>query len=188
MKRHIAYAVLAMFMVAPAVHADVLTSGTATRVGESLETDGSTVGRSQIKVCGTIQGFNPFDMRTCTFHMAGDSPLEILETGTILDVLSPKRGGSANAVTFEAPGRPSLNAKFTDKNNGNIEFCIAIDRAITIAPAGITTEPCQDGDSAQLLTEFILRCDVGNHDFAEENIWRVAANCNTDFPNLRIIK
>ena len=165
-----------------------VTSGTATRVGEPLEAD-STVGRSQIKVCGKLAA-NPVDVRACTFTLAQDSPIEIVNEGAIFDTLFNRAGGSVNAATFQTsgPGRPALNAKFTDKNNGTVDFCFTIDRAITIAPDGISTEPCVDGDTTSLTTAFTLDCDDGVHEFSEENTWRVAAHCNANFPNLRIIQ
>ena len=188
--RHVAFAfAFGALMFADIASADgVLTSGTATRVGEPLEAD-STVGRSQIKVCGKLFA-NPADLRTCTFHLAGDSPLEIVNDGTINNVLTPQRGGSATSVTFQTAGsaRPFLSARFSDKNKGVVEFCISIDRAQTLAPVGISTEPCVDGDSATLETAFLLDCADGNNDFFQRNTWRVAANCNADFPNLRIIQ
>jgi hypothetical protein len=121
--------------------------------------------------------------------MAGDSPLEILDEGNTTDVLSPKRGGKATEVSFESAGRPSLKATFKSKNNGTVEFCIAIDRAITIAPDGISAEPCQDGDTTTnpLETAFNLDCSDVRHEFFSENTWRVADHCDADFPNLRII-
>jgi hypothetical protein len=120
--------------------------------------------------------------------MAGDSPIEVVNQGAIFDLLNPKHGGKATEVTFEAAGRPSLTAKFKDKNNGTVEFCIAIDRAITIAPDGISTEPCVDGDETTLLTSFALDCADGDNLFESLNTWRVANHCNADFPNLRIIR
>ena len=183
--RYVAFA--AALLIGSPASADVLTSGTATRVGEPLEDD-SVDGRSQIKLAGKVS-VNPASLTTCTFTLV-NPPIEMFFDGDIFNPLPAK--GKPTEVTFQTPGsgRPSLKAVFK-KKAGELKFTIAIDRAATIAPAGINTEPCQNGDEAVLETSFTLQCSgIPLTSFLQPNTWRVNLNCEPgdDYPNLRVIQ
>jgi hypothetical protein len=175
---------VALASVATAASADHIKSGTATRVGEP-QTD-SEAGRSQIRICGTVWA-EVDDLRRCTFQLS-DLGFSV-DAPPIYKELDPKRGGKATEVTFESNqrARPTLKARFQNGGNDKIEFCINVDRAIIDpAPAGISTEPCVDEETADLTLSFDLNCDDGLIAFSETATWRVPlTTCPTDFPNMR---
>src|SRR5262249_32144433 len=176
------FALLAMSSMA---FADRVTSGTATAVGEpATPTEGA--GRAQIRVCGTVLA-TVGDLRTCTFQL-NDLGFSVAATD-IFQQLPASRGGKVNDVSFQSNqrARPILKARVKSRTNATLEVCVTVDRAvIDPAPAGVSTEPCVDGDTALLPLIFELDCANGPIVFAESATWRVpVTTCPVDFPNMR---
>jgi hypothetical protein len=177
------------------VSADVILSGTATRVGEPAsptDTNPEGAGRAQIKICGTM-ATEISDLRTCTFTLM-DAGFDLSSApGGIFDTIDAKRGGKATEVQFQSDQRqrPTLKAQVKNRRgDGNLEFCLTIDRTV-IDPAPVPVDPCADGDVAEdLPLAFDLDCDDGLFSFSEAADWRVPTNgCPADgFPNMRVFK
>src|SRR5262245_8536565 len=161
------------------------TSATATAVGEPANPP-EGAGRAKIRVCGTMLA-SVADLRTCTFQL---SDLGFSVNGTdIFQLLPASRGGKVNDVQFQSNkrARPVLKAQVKARTSDTLEFCVTVDRAvIDPAPAGISTQPCVDGETADLTLSFDLDCADGPNAFSETATWRVPkTTCPVDFPNMR---
>jgi hypothetical protein len=175
--------VIGLLLVHGITHADTITSGSASRVGEPQNLD--KPGRAQVKVCGVAEA-STSDLQACTFQLTSLG-FTVGSSGGIEDLLTAKRGSKATTATFQSDPtqRPTLTAKLKQKQAG-IVFCISVDRALLDAPPDISTEPCLDGEEAVLTHAFTLSCADGDIEFEQDATWRVpTSKCPQDFPKMR---
>ena len=176
---------LALLPASGVARADQVSSGTASAVGEPA-TPAEGAGRAKIRVCGIVVD-SVSDLRTCTFTL-NDLGFSVSSTD-IFQTLPASRGGKPNDVSFQSNQRtrPTLKAQAKSRTNGTIEVCVTVDRAvIDPAPPGVSTQPCVDGETADLTFSFDLDCSSGPIAFSESATWRVPkATCPIDFPSMR---